>query len=346
MYKTTLKDIAKVAGVSAMTVSKALNGKQGVSEEQRNAILQIAEQLNYSPNQIAKSLRCDKTKTIGVVLSDSSEMVTSKVFRGIQDEAQSKGYSVIVANTDHHADLERDAVKTLLEKQIDGLVLVAPVLTEKQDVEKLHQYSVPFVFLMRDSEFEANSVINNNYTGGYESAIHLINQGCKSYLILALENSKSCSERERGYAKAFSENGIKQDRITTVYVKPFIDEGYSAICKAISENCSFDCVICGCDTVAIGAMEALLENKIRIPDDVCLIGYDGIDLGKYLRVPLSTMAQPFYQIGREGTEILLDNIDNPELPAVKKVLPSKLIVRESSTRRKQNPERFRALRQY
>ena len=128
MPKPTLKDIAQAAGVSAMTVSKALNGKPGVSEERRKEIRDIAERMNYAPNLIAKSLRVDETKTIGVVLSDTSEMVLSKVLRGIQDGATNHGYSVIIANTDHQPERELQAIRTLLSKQIDGLILVAPTL--------------------------------------------------------------------------------------------------------------------------------------------------------------------------------------------------------------------------
>ena len=200
MPKPTLKDIAQAAGVSAMTVSKALNGKPGVSEERRKEIRDIAERMNYTPNLIAKSLRVDETKTIGVVLSDTSEMVLSKVLRGIQDGATNHGYSVIIANTDHQPERELQAIRTLLSKQIDGLILVAPTLYTDEHIAFLKNFGIPFIFLMRKNDHsEIDTVINDNYLGGYQSIAHLVSEGCRSFQILSLSNSQSRQEREKGY---------------------------------------------------------------------------------------------------------------------------------------------------
>ena len=126
MKNVTLKEVAKEAGVSVMSVSKALNNKEGLSDETRRRILEIAAQMNYSQNQVACSLRTGATRTIGVVLSDSAESVVARVLRGIQDEARRNGYSVIITNTDKQPELEYDAIQSLIDKRIDGLILVAP----------------------------------------------------------------------------------------------------------------------------------------------------------------------------------------------------------------------------
>lgn len=334
MAKVTLKDVAREAGVSAMSVSKALNNKPGISDECRAHILEIANRMNYAPNLIAKSLRMDETKTIGVVLSDSSEMVMSKILRGIQDGATAKGYSVIVANTDHKPDRERQAIITLVSKQIDGLILVAPSLCSDQDVRYLQQFGVPFVLLMRKNDnLNVDTVINDNYLGGYETVRHLIQEGCRRFQILALEQLQSSVEREKGYFQAFRDFKIPETAFSIRYVKPFIPAGYDAAEQLIQAGTRFDALVCGCDTVAVGAMEALIERKVRIPEDIKLIGYDGIELGKYLRVPLSTMAQPLYEIGSNGIEILIDRIHYPDMAVRKVVLKSELIVRDSTRAR-------------
>ena len=331
MPKPTLKDIAQVAGVSAMTVSKALNGKPGVSEDRRREICDIAERMNYAPNLIAKSLRVDETKTIGVVLSDTSEMVISKVLRGIQDGATNHGYSIIIANTDHQPERELQSIRTLLSKQIDGLILVAPTLYTNEHIAFLKSFGIPFIFLMRKNDHsEIDTVINDNYLGGYQSIAHLVSEGCRSFQILSLSNSQSSQEREKGYRQAFSDFKIPASPNQFHAVTPFVEAGYNAAKQLLAQGVRFDALVCGCDTVAIGAMDALLEAGVKIPSSVRLIGYDGIDLARYLRIPLSSMAQPLYAIGLNGIEILLDRIHFPQMPVRKLVLKSELVVRQST----------------
>ena len=331
MPKPTLKDIAQAAGVSAMTVSKALNGKPGVSEDRRKEICDIAERMNYAPNLIAKSLRVDETKTIGVVLSDTSEMVISKVLRGIQDGATNHGYSIIIANTDHQPERELQSIRTLLSKQIDGLILVAPTLYTNEHIAFLKSFGIPFIFLMRKNDHsEIDTVINDNYLGGYQSIAHLVSEGCRSFQILSLSNSQSSQEREKGYWQAFSDFKISASPKQFHAVTPFVEAGYNAAKQLLAQGVRFDALVCGCDTVAIGAMDALLEAGVKIPSSVRLIGYDGIDLARYLRIPLSTIAQPLYTIGLNGIEILLDRIRFPQMPVRKLVLKSELVVRRST----------------
>lgn len=331
MPKPTLKDIAQAAGVSAMTVSKALNGKPGVSEDRRKEICDIAERMNYAPNLIAKSLRVDETKTIGVVLSDTSEMVISKVLRGIQDGATNHGYSIIIANTDHQPERELQSIRTLLSKQIDGLILVAPTLYTNGHIAFLKSFGIPFIFLMRKNDHsEIDTVINDNYLGGYQSIAHLVSEGCRSFQILSLSNSQSSQEREKGYWQAFSDFKISASPKQFHAVTPFVEAGYNAAKQLLAQGVRFDALVCGCDTVAIGAMDALLEAGVKIPSSVRLIGYDGIDLARYLRIPLSTMAQPLYAIGLNGIEILLDRIHFSQMPVRKLVLKSELVVRQST----------------
>lgn len=331
MKKATLKDIAREANVSAMTVSKAINNKPGVSEQTRKQIMEIAERLHYSQNLIAQSLRTSKTQTIGVVLSDSDDLVISKVLKGIQDCAESKGYSVIIANTDRQSKRERNAIATMCSKQIDGLLMVAPTLCSDEDIERLRCYDIPFAFLLRKNDMQSiDYVINDNFLGGYQTIVHMLSEGCRKFQFIALLRSQYLSDRERGYLQALQDNGLGKDDYRIVYAPPEIDAGYNSAREILKTDWKFDALVCGCDTIAVGAMDALLQAGIRIPEDVRLIGYDGIDLGRYLRVPLSTMSQPLYEIGYSGAEILLDRIDNPDMAAKRLVLTSNLIVRDSS----------------
>ena len=332
--KATLKDIAEAAGVSAMTVSRAINNKPGISEETRQRVLKAVQETGYVPNFSAKSLRMRESRTLGVVLSDSSAMVTSKVLRAVEDTCAEQGYSVIVANTDHNVEREREAVRTLFSKQIDGLLLVAPLAYECEDIEAIRKYDKPFVLLMRKNDsLDLDSVINDNYLGGGQIIEHLLEEGCSRFQFLLIENSQSSFERREGCLRALSACGLSESDCRFAYTAPQIEAAESAMRGILeSGDLNFDAVVCGCDVQAIGAMSALLDAGIRIPQDVCLTGYDGVDLARYLRVPLTTVNQPLYDIGRQGTEILLERIKYPDMPVRKIVLKSELSRRESSLR--------------
>lgn len=342
MREVTLKDIAKEAGVSAMTVSKVLNNKSGVSSERRTLILEIAEKMNYKPNAIAQGLRCKKSNTIGVVLADSSEIITSRVVRGIQDGAANEGYSVITMNTDYHSELEKEAISTLYGKQVDGLILVAPSFYREEDLAHLKKLNIPFILLMRKNDnFNVDSVINDNFLGAYQSIEHLVAERCKRFQILALINSQSGSDREKGYRQALKDFHIPDSSCQTEYLPPHIEYGYAATERLLKAGNRFDALVCSCDTLAIGAMQALLEAKLRIPEDVKLIGYDGNYLGEYLRVPLTTIEQPLYEIGRTGIDILLNRIRYPDMAAHKVVLKSRLVIRDSTHPREPGAQKGR-----
>lgn len=332
MSKVTLKDVAQEANVSAMTVSKALNNKPGISKQTRKTILEIAERMNYSPNLIAKSLRVNETKTVGVILSNTSEIVTSTVLRGIQDVAEMEGYSILLSNTDRKIELEREAIRTLMSKQIDGLILIASMLHSDEDISELQRLQIPFISLLRKKDrMSIDTVTGDNFLGGYKSVQHLLEQGCRSFQVIALSDIYGLSDRQAGYEQAFRDFRVPQDCVNIVYGGPFIDSGYKTMNRIISESESnFDAVICSCDMIAIGAMEALLEHGVRIPQDVRIIGYDGIYMAKYLRVPLTTIEQPLYQIGEEGMRILLERIRFPSISVRKIVLKNELVVRAST----------------
>lgn len=333
MKNATLKDIAKAAGVSAMSVSKALNNKPGISEETRKRILRVAEELHYTQNMVAKSLRTEETMTIGVVLSDSSEMVTSRILWGIHDMAKEHHYSVIIANTDRSEETEKEAVETLINKRIDGLIMVAPIRNSTDYMTWLQNFGIPLVLLMRQNQKQSvDTVINDNFLGGYQIVEHLTRQKCRNFAFLPLLNSQSGTERIAGYSQALRQLKIDYDDCPALLTAPFINDGYQNMKKLLESGVNFDALVCGCDTIAIGAMSALLEAGISIPKDVCVTGYDGIELASYLMVPLTTIVQPLYEMGQQGTEILLDRIKYPSIPVRKIILKSELLVQGSTKR--------------
>jgi len=326
----TLKDVAREAGVSAMAVSNALNNRGGVSAETREKILEAAHKLHYTPNLVAQSLRNAKTHSIGVVMCDSSQYVFTQLLRGVEHAASAANYSVLLANTDQNRAAEAKAIDLLVSKRIDGLLLAAPLAVEKADVQRLRSLNIPYVLLMRSSEFpNVDVVTNDNYLGGYQSVRHLYETGSRDLFFITL-NSSSGRERIHGYRQYLAEQNLNYDDCYTDSVLPQIEDGYEAMKRILALGHCQGAVCCGCDVIAIGAMNAILEAGFSIPEDFRLIGYDDLELTQYLRVPLSTVRQPIYKIGTEGVRLLLEKIHAPKTPYQSMVLQPELIIRQST----------------
>jgi DNA-binding LacI/PurR family transcriptional regulator len=327
----TLKDIAKEVGVSAMAVSKALNGKGGVSAATEKKIQEAVKRLGYRPNIIAKSLRLANTKTLGVVVSDSSHSFFASVIKGIEETAAREGYSIILCNTDQDHDKEKKAISVLINKRIDGMLLAASMLTRVEDADYLKRFGIPFVFVIRRSESDdVDYVINDNVTGAYLMTSHLISNGSQRiYFINLYKGSPSGEDRLIGYKKALKENNIQYSPELIQNVKPQIEEGYLAMKKLLAEEDDVSTVFCGCDVIAIGAIEAILETGRRVPEDIRVGAYDDIDFAAYLKVPLTTIKQPKYLLGEKATELLIEKIKTKNSVSKHIILDPELIVRRS-----------------
>lgn len=333
MKNVTLREVANEAGVSMMSVSKALNNKEGLSKETRKRILEVASRLGYRQNQVASSLRTGETRTIGVVLSDSAESVVARILRGIQDEARINNYSIITTNTDKQPELEYEAILSLIEKRIDGIILVAPKCYTEERINWIKGFGIATVIAMRhgeNGENAADAVLNDNFNGGYEIVIHLLNKGCRRLAFLRLKNSLSSRERCKGCESALREFKLDWNDFTSLEVEPSVEAGMEAAKKLLKQPVRPDAIVCGCDTVAIGVIEVLHAAKVKIPKEVCVTGYDGIEFCAYLKTPLTTMVQPFYEIGTNSVQVLLDRINYPNSPMREIILKSKLVAREST----------------
>lgn len=330
--KVTLKDIAAEAGVSVMTVSNVLNARRAVSEETSRRIREIARRLNYRPNQVARSLRAEETRTIGVVVSDSSQLVLAKVIRSIEEEAALAGYSVIVANTGQNPEKEKAAIELLLDKRIDGLILAAPLCTDAQQLQTVAGFGTPLVLLMRTSSaIRVSSVINDNEQGGYEIVRYLLDEKRYPIRFLSLpQDSQSGQSRRQGYRRALVESGLVLDDEAMTYCQPTIEAGHEAMCHLLEDGFAAGAVCCGCDLIAIGAIRAIQDRGLSVPHDLAVTGYDDIDLADYLSVPLTTMRQPKAELGREGVCLLLEQIGRSGGEPRQIVLRSTLIVRKSA----------------
>lgn len=328
----TLKDIAKEVGLSATAVSKALNDKGGISEKTVARVKDAARKLNYTPNIVAKSLRLNRTKTIGVIVSDSSHSFFAGIVKAIEDTAAVQGYNIILCNTDQSYEKEKKAVHVLINKRIDGLLLAASMLTKKADISFLNGFGIPFVFLIRRNESEdTDFVINDNVLGAYQIVSYLIKSGSRRIHFLNLyEESPSGNDRLLGYQKALKDNGIDFDPALVRNIKPSIEDGYIEMRSLLDKGQEITTVFCGCDIIGIGVMEAILEKQLKIPENVRVAAYDDIDFAAYLRVPLTTVRQPKDMIGCKGTELLINKIKTGNREPQHLILKPELVIRQST----------------
>lgn len=331
-----LTDVAKVVNVSTMTVSKAINGKPGVSKELREEILRVADEMGYTPNMAAKGLRSNSTRTIGVVGMFNDAQPGSITFNALHEVLHREGYNFALAN--HYGDIakEREAIESVARKNVDGIIVLSPTLCSAKDMDFIASFEIPTVVLLRTVRHEKiDYVCCNDFKAFYEMTCYLISQGSRKFAFLAYKkNDRRLSQiggrRLRGFARALKEKDLDLPESNIEYGRVGIEDGYRATMALLERGCDFDALICSCDEMAVGAIEALNDSGLRVPEDVRVSGYDGMNYTKYLRVPLTTVEQPFAEVGRIGGELLLQRIQSPGLPAKRLELDCQLICRRST----------------
>lgn len=325
---TTIKEIAELANVSTATVSKVINGKdQYISEATRQKILEIVEREGYIPNGIAKSLKMRKTKTIGIIMPDVMNLFFSELARGAEDAAEKRGYSVILCNTDNRESKEEKYLNILQEKMVDGIIMTAAEASMNKSVKRS---KTPMVLVDRDIELDkpVGRITVNNEEGAFMATKFLIEKGCKNIGFISSEKkNKPSAERLEGYKRALKEHKLDIDE-KKIFLENFtIDSGYKGVISLL-EKTKVDGIFCGNDLIAFGAIKGLKEKKVKIPEEVKIIGFDDISMSQFIDPPLTTIKQPIYQLGEEAVKMLVAIIENQDTD-MNKVLKTELIERGS-----------------
>ena len=332
--KMTISDIAKLANVSKSAVSIVLNNKTGVSDKTRQKILDTIKKYNYNPNSLAQSLVAKETKSIGLIIKEIDNPYSSKVMKGVYDECSRQGYTVLLASSELSAEKEYEIINTLLSKQIDGL-LISPIQSEEADfthLANLLSNNFPLVTLGNIRNYNANTVDIDNFQAAYDAVSYLIKLGHKKIAHLAgPSHSGHGQKRFEGYQQALIDNGILINKNYILSVEPYIENGYKTGLKLFSTGEKPPTAIfCYNDLVAIGVVKALLELNIKVPEEVSVIGFDNIDFSEYVRIPLTTIQMPAYEIGRAATKLLIKQIANStRLLNEKIILEHELVLRSS-----------------
>ncbi|MBV8551611.1 MAG: LacI family DNA-binding transcriptional regulator [Acidobacteriaceae bacterium] len=334
-----MKDIAKELGVSLMTVSKALRGHSDISQETRERILRRARELHYQPNWIARSLVTRQTFIVGLVIPDLMYSFFAEVADGLSKQLGPLGYQIVLANSDEDPATERTQIELLLARNVDGLVLASAQRDWRRGVPHILQdHDTPFVLIDRQP-----SGANVNFVGCHDEELgalatrHLLEEGCVRLAHIRGPDNPCGAGRLQGFERALRKSGQKHVTHNVVAGGSKEDDGYRGMKELLKLKRRPDGVFCYNDAVAAGAIKAVLERGLKIPDDIAIIGAGNVHYSDLLRVPLSTIDQSAAQMSETAASILLDCMRAKTPPEPRRVLfPSRLIVRESSHRTASN----------
>ncbi|ACB86245.1 LacI family DNA-binding transcriptional regulator [Natranaerobius thermophilus] len=311
----TIKDIAKKAGVSITSVSQVLNNKDmGIKEETKEKILAAARELDYKPNYLARGLITKKTNTLGLIIPDITNPFFPQVVRAIEDTANYQGYNMILCNTDDDVDKEKLYLRVLEEKCVDGIIFTSSTKSSKSYLDHLENNDTPFVLL--DRSFSGPLDFPKVYTDGYKgiklAMNHLITRGHRDIAFLSgPETSQTAKDRLEGYRQALSEAGLTpESESQLIYYGDYKAlSGEQGIAELLDTNPHITAVVAANDLMAVGAMRTIKNRGLKIPEDISIIGFDNIQTSRLVDPPLTTVAQPSYQMGQMATDILIDMIE-------------------------------------
>ena len=311
MPPVTIKDIAKTAGLSIATVSYVINNSRPVSPEAAEKVKQAIYQLGYSPNLIARSLRSKRTSTIGLVVPDSSNPFFAEIAKGVEDAGFSASYSVILCNSNATLQREQVYLDLLISKRVDGLILASTSAT-LDHLRPLLQRQLPVVVFYRQAgDLPVDTIQVDNQKGGQDATRHLIQLGHQKIACIRPASAKTPSyHRVDGYVQAMLESGLEISTELMPQGNNRIEGGHAAALRLLDSGQPFSAIFSTNDAMAIGAMRALRERGLRVPEDVSVIGFDDILLASYVVPALTTIAQPKVEAGKRAVEFLIERIES------------------------------------
>lgn len=341
----SIKDVAEKAGVSISTVSNVINGTRWVSGELTEKVQKAVRELNYEADLVARSLKNNRTMTIGVIITSLSRIFIPQVLNGVQKRAEEHGFHLLIYATNDDFESERKYLQLLVNSKVDGIIIdtVADIGEEEyyRGLSNLHKGNkrIPVVSIERNlSKYFVYSIYADNVKGASLATEHLIECGCQN---IAHISGPSAIEmvlyRTKGYQKALGRHGIKVQDSFTVEGDFSPLSGYRAVKRLMEDGIIFDGIFADNDQMAIGAIKALREYNIKIPDKVKIVGFDNTFVSSIVRPSLSTINVPKYRMGWEAAEKLCEMIDDEEKHRAWRdqsfELMTSLLVRESTSGR-------------
>ena len=324
-----IKDVADAAGVSTATVSRVLANKPHVRKEVKARVLDVVRELKYRPNRVARSLRSRKSTIIGLIVSDIENPFFHQVSRAVEDAAHEQGYSVMLCNNDEDPDKEQRYLHLLGDENLAGVVL-SPTRQTADNFSTTSELNIPMVVIdRRVSNFAVDNILIDNVEAAHTLATHLIEHGYRRIGAIFGTGSTTGRERREGFVRALKDKDIKPSSDLIKYANPREKEGFNTTMKLLQLPEPPEAILTSNSLLAAGALGALRESKIVIPEEIAFASFDETTWSKLIVPAITVIEQPTYEIGRTATELLIKRIDDPARSTREITLKSKLIVRQS-----------------
>ena len=333
MKQVTIKDVAKAAGVSYSTVSRAMSGSPGISEETRRRIVRLCEEMNYTANAVARSMVMKSTKLIGLIVTDISNPFMSELAYYIDGQARARGYNIVLCNSLRNLEQERGLFELMISRKVDGVILL-PAETESYNTLSALLPRIPTVFLGENLKDAPESYVAvDNYRGAYMGVEYLYKLGHRQILYFGKRRGSSTHQlRSDGYQAACEACGLTPRCLNNTFTSTSIQYGYQLARQLFSQPMDYTAIFAATDTNALGIIQAAEERCIRIPEDLSLLGFDNIRDGGLPRIGLTTVEQPKKLLASMAVDSLLDKIENELSGYTHRILTPSLVERTTCRR--------------
>jgi LacI family transcriptional regulator len=336
--KTTIYDIAKKLNITAATVSRALNNNSKISEATRKLVMETAAQMNYKQNKLALALKSGKSNNIGVIVPRLDSNFFATVIRGIEEELYPHGYHVIICQTRDDKNLEIENIDALLNAQVDGILMsISNVSIEQNEsFKRILKKNVPLIFFDRKANINGVSTVTiNDFHGAYEATKHLINQGCKR--IAHLSNNRLIEifrDRYLGYKQAILDSGLEFDESIVIETISKVEEGRKITKILLNMDNPPDAIFSSSDFTALGAIQEIKAQGLKIPQDICVAGFANEPFTKFMELSITSVDQSPLEMGKMTAKVFLEQVRNNDTIKIEKkvILKPKLLIRKSSSK--------------
>jgi LacI family transcriptional regulator, fructose operon transcriptional repressor len=328
----TLKEVAEAAGVSTATVSRVLSNQPYVKPEMRERVMAMVAKLEYRPNLVARSLRSQQSSTIGLIVSDIRNPFFTAISRAVEDTAYARGYKVMICNTDENPEKEALYLDMMRDEHVAG-VIFSPT---RQTLTNFAALNITFPIVLVDRSLKnggVDAVLLENVAAGYELTTHLIENGYGRIAAICGEASTTGRERWRGYEMALREHDLAPAAEYVKYLEPTIEVGYKVALDMLASPEPPDAFFMSNSLLMAGALQAIRDRNLTIPDDVALVGFDETIWASLVQPAMTLIAQPTDEIGKTATELLLQRVADPGRAPRTVLLKGQLLVRGSSAPR-------------
>jgi len=331
MANVTIKDVASYAGVSKATVSRVLNNHAYVADDVRTRVQQAVDTLGYHPSRAARRLRANSSDILGLIIPDIENPLFQSLVRGVEDTAYAQQMNVVLCNTDDIPDKQKVYLRLMQAEQAAGVIVVPTHPDDRAVLEPVREAGMPIILLDREvANFEVDTVKVDNVHGAYVATRHLILLGYKRIAVIAgTQNLTPGHERLRGCYHALKDMGVAIDESLVKIGNFKIESGYDLTHELMKAAHPPDAIFVSNNLMTLGALRALHELSVRIPEDVALVGFDDMPWAGDLNPPLTAVAQPGYEMGQQAVQLLLRRLAQPDASFCKIMLQSRLIVRQS-----------------